>query len=123
MSKSSSLRQDIDRLRYYAVYTSHYEGRRLTYSPGGPLVTIPSGPGLLAAPARVLALVHEVPGETAWKLDWRSVNEAKSLAGNAKIRSPRPSLVGLCSPGLVPVGPFQTVSEGRFSELRIHVAA
>ena len=37
-------------------------------------------------------LIHEVPGETVWKLGWRGVNEARSLACNSKIRLPRPSM-------------------------------
>src|SRR5215208_8264474 len=32
------------------------------------------------------------PRETVWKLGWRGVNEARSLACNSKIRLPRPSM-------------------------------
>ncbi len=35
--------------------------------------------------------------ETVWKIGWRGVNEARSLACNAKIRSPRPSM-SACEP-------------------------
>src|SRR5215216_7862100 len=52
----------------------------------------------------------EVPRETVWKVGWRGVNEARSFACNAKNTVSLPLYVGLCGPGLVPVGTFQKVS-------------
>src|SRR5215218_4784763 len=49
-------------------------------------------------------LIHKVRVETVWKLGWRGVNEARSLACNAKIRSPCPSMSACVAPVWCPSG-------------------
>src|SRR5215212_5294958 len=54
---------------------------------------------------RTLVGVPRTPTlETVWKLGWRGVNEARSLACNAKIRSPCPSMSACVAPLWCPSG-------------------
>src|SRR5215218_5284867 len=46
----------------------------------------------------------EARRETVWKVGWRGVNEARSLACNAKIRSPCPSMLACVAPVWCPSG-------------------
>src|SRR5215217_2236119 len=77
------------------------------------------GPGSLAASAlSLLALIHERLRETVWKVGWRGVNEARSLACNAKIRSPCPSMLASVAPVWCPSGLSRQSLEEEFSEVR-----
>src|SRR5215216_873977 len=59
----------------------------------------------------------EVPRETVWKVGWRGVNEARSFACNAKIRSPCPSMLASVAPVWCPSGLSRQSLEEEFSEV------
>src|SRR5215216_5567999 len=56
--------------------------------------------------------------ETVWKVGWRGVNEARSLACNAKIRSPCPSMLASVAPVCCPSGLSRQSLEVEFCEVR-----
>src|SRR5215216_1853827 len=55
--------------------------------------------------------------ETVWKVGWRGVNEARSLACNAKIRSPCPSMLASVAPVWCPSGLSRQSLEVDFGHL------
>src|SRR5215217_3573034 len=57
--------------------------------------------------------------ETVWKVGWRGVNEARSLACNAKIRSPCPSMLACVAPVWCPSGLSRQSLEVEFSEVHL----
>src|SRR5215216_4543492 len=63
-------------------------------------------------------LIHERLRETVWKVGWRGVNEARSLACNAKIRSPCPSMLASVAPVWCPSGLSRQSLEVKFHEVR-----
>src|SRR5215216_3660877 len=61
--------------------------------------------------------------ETVWKVGWRGVNEARSLACNAKIRSPCPSMLASVAPVWCPSGLSRQSLEVVFSEVQHSLGA
>src|SRR5215216_4327839 len=62
-------------------------------------------------------------GETVWKVGWRGVNEGRSLACNAKIRSPCPSMLVSVAPVWCPSGLSRQSLYARLYPIKPHSKA
>src|SRR5215217_656023 len=67
--------------------------------------------------------MHERRRETVWKVGWRGVNEARSLACNAKIRSPCPSMLASVAPVWCPSGLSRQSLYARLYPIKPHSKA